>query len=117
MNVFAKHKIKHLSASSLNAYARSPWLWSLKYLGGFKDPGGPKAIAGTAVQKGLTAALMGQSWEFAKHAMFTQYDRDIAGEISDAIDAQRKLLEPMLRQAWRAYGGSASKELIGWQVT
>jgi hypothetical protein len=116
MGAFDKHGIDHLSPSSLNAYARSPWLWSLKYLGKYREPSGPKMIRGTAVENGVTALLKGKDMPFAYRAALNNYELNIAGELSDLIDAQRKLIEPMLRQTWLAYGGKAPPDLVGTQV-
>lgn len=58
MNVFERHKIKHLSPSSLNLFANEPALWVLQYLMGRKFSVGCAAHRGTASEEGVQAGLL-----------------------------------------------------------
>ncbi|MFG1284427.1 hypothetical protein [Xanthobacter autotrophicus] len=97
MNAFEKHGIRHISASSLGLWRENPGLWSLKYLGGFKDDAGPAAWRGSAVEGGMLAILHGRAMEEAVQKSLDAFDATVAGEISDEIDAERALIEPMLK--------------------
>lgn len=57
MSPFQAHGIKHLSPSSINAFANSPALWVMERLLDRKVPGGAKMNRGTAVEKGIVAGL------------------------------------------------------------
>lgn len=56
-NVFEKHGIQHLSASSVNLFAAQPAMWCARYLMGKSVPVGPAAHRGTAVEHGVEAGL------------------------------------------------------------
>lgn len=101
MNPFARHGIGHLSASSLTLWREHPGLWAARYLGGVKDEGGPAAWRGLAVEAGLHRILRG-SEDVAADAL-ADFEKNCLGEISDEIEAERKLIEPMLKQcaAWK----------------
>ncbi len=86
----------HHSPSSIKQWRNSPLVWCLKYLYGWKDSG-PKMWRGTAVEHGFAAHLRGSMvpLEIA-HA---RYLEESHGEITDEIEAQKALIEPMLAQA------------------
>lgn len=56
MNAFDAWGIKHLSASSLNAYISEPAIWVLKYVYGFKSDNAAM-FRGSAVEKALCDSL------------------------------------------------------------
>ena len=57
-DIFAKHKIGHLSASTINQWIQQPALCLLK-LGGFSDgEAGSSAWRGSGVDKALTKAAL-----------------------------------------------------------
>jgi hypothetical protein len=97
-----KHKIYHHSASSLNLFEKSPWLYSLKYLGKYRTPPAPKPARGTAVEHGLTELLAGRNMVEAVGVAYDQYDSEI-GPMVDPMGEQRRLIEPMLERAWKIY--------------
>lgn len=96
MNAFEKHKITHLSASSLNKWRANQAAWFVTYLGGYKDDYTPSAWRGKAVEDGLTAALRGHD---PTGIAFQTFEANAMGEASDEVDAERKLVAPMLAQA------------------
>lgn len=58
MNAFARHGLDHLSASSLNAFVRSPALWVMERLLKRSAPVGAAAHRGTAAERGVTLGLI-----------------------------------------------------------
>ena len=103
-NPFAKHKIRHLSPSSLNLWQGEPALWMLKYLHGIKDPAGPAAMRGTAIEAGLDVWLMGgRDLDKANTAALSNFAMNTNGLADDAHEAERALIPPMLVQAVRAF--------------
>ncbi len=57
MNVFEKHGIAHLSASSVNLFIAQPALWAASYLMKQRTAVGPAAHRGTAIECGVEAGL------------------------------------------------------------
>lgn len=98
MNSFQKHGIQHLSPSSLNLWVENPGLWSLRYLASVKEETGPAMARGKAVEDGLLHLLHGKSYEEALAAANTSFDNNVAGELSDEIDAEKSLIPGMLKQ-------------------
>lgn len=100
-NTFERHKIKHLSASSLNLWSVMPGLWVMRYLCGFKDEMGPAASRGNAVELALLHILHGA--EFPVDVALRAFDLAMMGELSDKIDSERALIPGMVAQCetWR----------------
>lgn len=98
MNVFEKHGIKHLSASSLRLYRDQPAAWVCRYLMGIKDEAGPGAWRGQAVEAGLDHYLFGQP-ELATKAMHIAFEERAAGVADDDIAKERDALPQFLAQA------------------
>jgi hypothetical protein len=96
MNAFEKHSISHLSPSSLNEWMNNPLIWSIRYLGKHRDDYAPAAWRGQAVEDGLTAVLRGGDGAGVAAATF---EKNALGEASDEVEAERKLVAPMLAQA------------------
>ena len=113
MSGFERHGIRHLSASSLNLWTALPGLWALRYLHSFKDLMGPAASRGTAVEAGFLRILHGKSHKDALAVAHETFDRDIQGELSEKIDAERAMMTGMLEQcaAWKPPG-----ELLASQI-
>lgn len=98
MNVFERHGIKHLSASSLRLYRDQPAAWVCRYLMGIKDEAGPGAWRGTAVEAGLDHHLFGQH-ELAQKAMYLAFEERAAGMVDGDITKEREALPQFLAQA------------------
>ncbi len=86
----------HHSPSSIKQWRNSPLVWCLKYLYGWKDAG-PKMWRGTAVEQGFAAHLRGSP--FPVEIAHRGYLEESHGEVTDEIEAQKLLIQPMLRQA------------------
>ena len=86
----------HHSPSSIKQWRNSPLVWCLRYLYGWRDAG-PKMWRGTAVEHGFAAYLRGSTspLEIAQ----ARYLEETRGEITNEIDEQKELIEPMLEQA------------------
>lgn len=99
MNPFDKFGIKYLSPSSLNTWRECPGLWALKYLGKFRDASGPSAWRGNAVEKGMLAWLLKKDRPVAVAQAYETFDGEALGEISEEIEEEKSLIEPMLDMA------------------
>lgn len=99
MSAFARHNIKHLSASSLNLWAEHPGLWALRYLGQVKDEDSPAVWRGKAVEDGLTALLHGRD---PLETALATFEANAQGEVSDEISEQRRAIKPMVNVLLRA---------------
>lgn len=97
---FARHGIKHLSPSSVNAWIDNPTIWCLKYLGKARDDVGPKAHRGTAVEAGLVKLMYGASMEDAVAEANKLFGELCLGELHEDVAAN---IPAMLAQAnqWR----------------
>lgn len=77
MNGFEKHKISHLSASSVNLFAAEPALWIMERLLKRRGPVGCAAHRGTAAEAGIVMGLLDPKAEVAAcqaHAV-AEFDR------------------------------------------
>ncbi len=101
MTALERHGIKHLSPSSLNLWLENPGLWTIRYLANVKDETGAAMARGSAVEVGMLHGLHGKD---AIGAALANFDLNIAGEIADHIDAERKMIAPMVEQCakWKA---------------
>lgn len=107
MSTFARHGIKHLSASSLNLFASEPALWVGKYLLGWKDEFGAAANRGNAVEAGLDhwlyAADRGQETiRQASQKALDFFALRTDGVADEEHDAERAVIPAMLFQACQA---------------
>jgi hypothetical protein len=102
MNVFEKHGITHLSASSLRLYREEPAAWCVKYLLRIKDESGPGAWRGTAVEAGLDRLLFGYDKDMAIASMRAKWDELAQGVVDDKAAKEYEALEDFLAQAQRA---------------
>jgi hypothetical protein len=101
MNVFERHGITHLSASSLGLYRDQPAAWVCRYLLRVKDDAGPGAWRGTAVEAGTNQYLFGQP-ENATNAMHVAFEERAAGLADDKTVKERQALPMFLAQAREA---------------
>jgi len=110
MSAFARHGIKHLSASSLNLFASQPALWIGKYLLGWRDEFGPAGRRGTAVEAGLDHWLFSDRTDKArrdaKEAALSNFTLNTGGQCDDAHEAEIANIPPMLEQATIALAGA-----------
>lgn len=98
MNVFEKHGITHLSASSLGLYRDQPAAWVCRYLLRVKDEAGPGAWRGSATEAGVDQYLFGQP-ENATKAMHVAFEERAAGLADDKAVKERAALPMFLAQA------------------
>lgn len=114
MSAFARHGIKHLSASSLACYRNEPSLWVLRYLYGVKDEGGAKMWRGSAVERGVDLILYeNASDDDAINAALEYFDTQAMGEVSDEIMAERAAIPDFVRKAgetMRPYGIPSARQ-------
>ena len=95
---FERHNIRHLSPSSLILYRADPGLWARRYLLKWQDSAGPAAWRGSAVEAGLAAVLHQQPTPAIIPAT-ERFELDALGDMSEAVDKQRQLIEPMINMA------------------
>ena len=101
MNAFARHNVKHLSASSLNCWRSAPGLWAVRYLLGVKDNGNPAMWRGTATEGGLEAYMRGRPLEDAVKAALSNFEANAQGEASDEVEAERNAIRDYVEIACR----------------
>jgi hypothetical protein len=101
MDAFARFAIDHLSPSSLNLWKEAPGIWALRYLKRVRDEGGAGFWRGTATENGLSVLLRTKDVNEALEAAHSSFDMNTAGEISEDIEAERALIEPMVRELIR----------------
>lgn len=94
MNGFEKHKIGHLSASSINLWTNAPDLWVAKYLHGHKQAFGPAPRRGQVVETLVHDVLTGTKFEKAEKAALARFDRDFPFA-DEATTKERDLIAPM----------------------
>lgn len=98
MNGFEKHKIGHLSASSINLWSNAPDVWVARYLLKRQMPFGPAPERGKAVENAVVATLMGESEDVAIRKAEETFDRRfLIGD--EATTKERALIDPMTRIA------------------
>lgn len=56
-NAFERHKLDHLSASSINLFVAQPAMWAMQKLMGRKSTVGPAAHRGTCIEAGVEMGL------------------------------------------------------------
>jgi len=94
MNGFEKHKIGHLSASSINLWVNAPDVWVAKYLHGHKQAFGPAPRRGQCVETAVHMALTGAPLEKALKAAHDAFDRTFMfGDEKTA--KERDMIAPM----------------------
>lgn len=98
MSAFLKHGINHLSPSSLNCWLSAPGIWTLRYLGGAKDDGNAAMWRGSAVEAGLHRLLLGKPDTEALGAAQESFDGQCAGEVSEAIETEGKIIPGMVKR-------------------
>jgi hypothetical protein len=100
MSTLEWHGIDHLSASSLNLWMANPREWAVRYLA--KEPPeepDPAMWRGTAVEAGLATLLRTGSIERARNAAADTFELNAVGELSDDVEAERRLIFVMLDRA------------------
>lgn len=108
MNPFERHRISHLSASSLNSWINAPSLWVLEKLLGFRGNMGAAAHRGTAAEIGVSAGLFDHalSAEDCAALALPAFDRLTALSGDPKRDAERAVIPGIIRQglALREHG-------------
>lgn len=115
MTAFARHGISHLSASSVNLFASQPALWAANYLLGKRNPVGPAAHRGTAIESGVEAGLFdptmpvaeAQEIALAKFHSLTRLSSD------HRVEKEREAIAPSVETALaelRQYGVPCAPE-------
>lgn len=95
---FARHGIKHLSASSINLWINAPDLWVAKYIHGFKSTFGPAPRRGQCVEDVVAGVLNGKSMSYSLQRGLQRFENDF-GPDDGPNDKERALIEPMAEQA------------------
>ncbi len=77
MNGFQRHRIDHLSASSVNTFAAEPALWIMERLLKKRGPVGCAAHRGTAAESGIVHGLLNPTVEVeaCQELALAEYDR------------------------------------------
>jgi hypothetical protein len=112
MNVFQRHGIDHLSASSMNLFIAQPALWCASYLMKKRTPVGPAAHRGTAIECGVEAGLFdpempvkaAQDLALAKYHTLT---RGVLINTDPRVEKEREAVAPSVEVALaelRQYG-------------
>ncbi len=96
-NSFERFGIDHLSPSSLNSWRSAPGLWALRYIAKRRDERNPAMQRGIAVETGMQAWLRGETSHEALDAAHMNFDLNTMGIVDDAIEKERALIEPMLK--------------------
>lgn len=104
-NPFERHGLDHLSPSSLNTFFEEPAFWTMKYLHGYEDGGGPAAWRGSAVEAGLDHWFEAGDKEAALAAALSRFEEDAAGWADDEPQRERESIAPMLALAVKAVQG------------
>ena len=95
---FTKHKIDHLSASSINLWTNAPDVWVMQYLHGLRTPLGAAAWRGVCTEDAVVQILMGDSEAAAIEQALAKFDRRFP--IGDEkTTAERRRIEPMVQLA------------------
>jgi hypothetical protein len=102
MNGFEKHRIKHLSASSINLWTNAPDVWVASYLFGRRTPMGAAAMRGICTEDAVVAYLTGQSdREAALSAALEKFDKTfLIGD--EKTTKERDMIEPCMTLALEA---------------
>jgi hypothetical protein len=99
MDGFSRHKITHLSPSSLNLWINCPALWVAEKIFGHRGPASASMARGIAVEDAVVAVLAhGKSEEDAVTSALRNFDaRFFIG--TEKTTAERNLVAPMVSQA------------------
>lgn len=100
MNVFERHGITHLSASSINLYRAEPALWIMRYLYRVSDDVGPGAWRGSAVEAAIDLTLYKNCPdEEAIDAALQSFEMNAQGDLDEKVAKERDALPGFVRQA------------------
>lgn len=108
MSAFERHRIHHLSPSSLNSWINAPSLWVLEKLLGFRGNMGAAAHRGTATEVGVSAGIFDHTLTPAECTALALpvYDRLTALSGDPKRDTERTVIPGMVAQglALREHG-------------
>ncbi len=99
---FKRHKIDHISPSSVTLWTANPALWVGRYLLRWKDDQSPAALRGKAIEDGYSAFLHGV--ENPETVAARAFEANAQGLADDDWQQAREEVAPMLRQAMSASG-------------
>ena len=108
---FARHGIKHLSASSLNTWTNAPDVWVARYLHGHRGTFGPAPRRGQVVEDAVVATLQGADMIKATENCIDAFNEEFP--TGDDAAKERNMIPDMVRIAvdeLRQYG---KPEFIG----
>jgi hypothetical protein len=113
MTPLERHGIDHLSAGSLNLWIANPREWALRYLAGEREEADAGMWRGSAIEAGLARVLRGASPQEARTAALDSFELNALGDLSEEVEAERKLLIPMIDRAatWAAPGDLVATQL------
>jgi len=100
MNAFERHKINHLSPSSISAWINAPSLWVLEKLLGHRGSMGAAAHRGTATEAGVSAGLFDPSLSVEECAAIAipAFDRLTALSGDPKRETERAVIPGMIKQ-------------------
>lgn len=109
MNGFEKHRVAHLSPSSLNLFAAEPAMWVMERLLGHRSPVGCAAHRGTASETGTAAGLVDPRMDLAECQAIglAEFDRLAALSSDPKKDKERDAVPGIIKTALaelRQYG-------------
>ena len=109
MNGFEKHRIAHLSPSSLNLFASEPAMWVMERLLGHRSPVGCAAHRGTASETGTASGLVNPKMDPAECQAIglAEFDRLAALSSDPKKDKERDAVPGIIKSALaelRQYG-------------
>lgn len=95
---FTRHKIDHLSASSINLWSNAPDVWVMQYLHGLRTPMGAAAWRGICVEDAVVQTLMGDHERAGIDQALAKFDKRFP--IGDEkTSRERARIEPMVQLA------------------
>jgi hypothetical protein len=98
MNGFAKHNIKHLSASSINLWTNAPDVWVAQYLFGKRGPMSAAAMRGICTEDAVVAVLTGKNKDGALDQALEKFDQTFP--IGDEkTTKERAMIQPCMELA------------------
>lgn len=102
VNPFHEHNIEYISPSSVGAWLTDRSYWVAKYVWKIESNVGPAAWRGTAVEHGLETKYFAPQYS-PTAKMYQQFENEAQGLATPEAEAERRNLQPMLEQAFKAF--------------